>query len=310
MVQMLEPTRTALDLFNQTRRRGVAVALLARREWSGMNPHGDWEAQWLKALPRVSALVTVAQHAAAADGAASVPATLLEQGFPEPQLGAVDPRGFAGWVESADGQARVPLQTKLFEPVLRARQATGAEQDMLATGRLHLELLVRGAVAEAAAQASQAQLVGTKRTVAVWLDPPPYCQRCAVVTGRRVKPTTQFSRHKNCDGQVTVMSERDKRAGWGLDESKVTDLTDAQRRAIADGADTYQVINAKTALFNRRAGGKTGLTDDGLRTYSTRSHKTTKNKDPRLTPKGIYAQAGDDRAKAVELLRANGYILH
>jgi len=307
-MQQLEPPQATLELFSATRRRGMAASLMAQRAWRGITPNGDWAAQWLKELPRVAALVAVAQHGAAVDGSLSVGAALEEQGFPEQPLGMVNPKGFAGWVESVDGELLIPVETKLYEPILRARQSTGSPVEMLNAGRRHLDMLVRGAVADAAAKATSAQVTATRNAERVWYDPPPYCQRCAAITGRRMKwNSPEFKRHKQCDGQISTVSSRDDRRGWGMDDEQVTDYTEAQRKAIEDGADAYQVINAKTGLLDRRSGGRTGLTDGGLRTYQTRSRK----RDPRtrLTPKGIYAQAGDDRAAAVELLRANGYIL-
>lgn len=90
-------------------------------------------------------------------------------------------------------------------------------------------------------------------------------------------------------------------------------------QAIRDGADIYQVVNARRGMsakgkrpfvsadsFYRR------YTKEGLGKRSVwrqRGGKTDRYGIGRLTPEGIYAIAGGDRGVAEHLLRSNGYIL-
>ena len=92
------PPQATLDLYAATQRRSLATALGVRSLWGQIDPAGDWEAQWREMMPRAVLLTGAAQIGAATDGAASVAASLSRSGFPEPQLAAVDPRAFGGWV--------------------------------------------------------------------------------------------------------------------------------------------------------------------------------------------------------------------
>ena len=113
-----------------------------------MDARGDWEAQWVKRIPRLAALVAVSQHGAALDGIAAVAAQLTEAGHPEEPLEAVDPAAFAGWIERTDGSGAL-LTDALYSPVITARQADGAPEQMLEVGLRRLELIVRESIARA-----------------------------------------------------------------------------------------------------------------------------------------------------------------
>ena len=253
--------------------------------WGAIDPEGDWAAQWSRLVLDASLITASAQLGAAIDGAASVPASLVQSGYPEKQLATVNPAGFAGWMQ-ADNGAMVDLPTALYAaPVVRARMATGTIAEKMRAGLSMLEALVQVAVADAARHAATAQGAATANTVNVFYDPPPMCQRCAVIVGRRYKFGTQFARHPGCDGQTQIMSERDESQIPALGMDDVTDLTQAQRKAIEDGADFNQVVNTQSR-------------NPGLVTPRGR-----------LTPAGIYAEAGDDRQRAIDLLREHGYIL-
>lgn len=283
-----------LRLYSSTQRRSLRTAVAARALWRRIDPAGDWSAQWAKLSPRVLALLLVAQTAAAREGAASVAASLAEDGFPEDAVGSIVPRAFAGWVESADMGGVVPLEKALSASIISARLASGTPEQMLAAGERSLAALARTAVADAARHATQAQAVATPRATATWYEPPPYCQRCGVMIGRRVSPTAQFIRHPQCDGMVRVLSERDRRTLATASVDEITDLSKAQRQAIADGADLGRVVNA------HRQG---ALRDKGMLTTAGAGRGRMV-----MTPKAIYREAGDDRAAAIALLRKHGYI--
>lgn len=295
------PPQATLDLYAATQRRSLATMLAIRSLWDRIDAKGDWEAQWLKLLPSAVVVVGSAQVGAAADGAASVGAGLAQSGCPEDQLAAVVPARLAGWLEDPDSGAVATLDRALSAPVIHARMAPGTAREMLAAGRSRLEALAQVAVADAARQASGVQAVATARTVAAWYEPPPYCQRCAILIGKRVKPTTQFVRHPRCDGMVHVMSERDAAELPAVRVEDVKDLNRWQLKAIEDGADFQTVVNAQTSPRGGKLGG-TPLRELGTQTL------VSAGKTVRLTPKGIYRQAGDDRGAALDLLKQHGYI--
>ena len=295
------PPQATLDLYAATQRRSLAAMLAARAMWNRIDPDGDWDSDWSRLTPGAVVLVGSAQVGAARDGAASVPAGLAQSGFHEEQLAEVSPGGFAGWLEDPETGGAARLDRALTAPVIHARQATGSTAEMLLAGRVRLEAIVQAAVADAARHAASAQAVATTRTVATWYEPAPYCQRCAVLIGKRVKPTTQFVRHPRCDGMVQIISERDHEALPTVTSDQVTDLNRWQRQALDGGADFNQVANAQTALRDGRLGGSP--LRNGARTTIVGA-----NGKVRLTPRGIYEAAGDDRDRAVELLRQHGYV--
>lgn len=296
------PPPATLDLYRATQRRSLAAMLGVRSLWGRIDPAGDWSAQWSALVPRAVVLVGSAQVGAATDGAASVAAQLAQAGYAEPRLADARPAGFAGWLEDPDTGAAAMLDKALYAPVIHARRSAGATlEDMLARGRGALEALAQAAVADAARHATQVQAVATARTVAAWYEPAPYCQRCAVLIGKRVKPTTQFVRHPRCDGMVHVVSERDPRALAAPRVEDVKDLNRWQKQALEDGADFNAVVNAQTSPRGGKLGGSP------VRQNATQTLVGARGKI-RLTPKGIYRQAGDDTEQAIELLRQHGYL--
>ena len=328
------PQPATLDLFDATQRRALAATLGVRALWGQINPDADWMLEWSKLTPGAVVLVGSAQVGAATDGAASVGAALRQSGYPELQLAAVAPEAFGGWVESDRGFA-VPLDKALAAPVIHARMASGSKSEMLLAGRAMLETLARTAVTDASRHAVYAQGYATRNTVAAWYDPPPYCQRCAILIGKRVKIGTQFARHPNCDGQVEIMSERDHAEMPTVELDDISDLTDAQRRAVDDGADLNKVVNA---YRNSRMSAKwttEGTTRRGWASYVDReiarlrstvaretatqvgrrgavANYTVRRTGIRPTPGAIYDYAdrhGLSREETVRILHRSGYVV-
>ena len=265
--------------------------------WGRVEPLGDWQASWRRQLPTALALVSAAQLGAAKDGAATVSRELEASGFPERRLATVDPRAFVGWPQHAPGST---LAEVLHDaPLIAARAVPGDDVARLAVGAKSLEAVTQMMVSDAGRAAAQAQGVATERTVATWFDPPPYCPRCAVMIGKRVKLGTQFQRHPRCDGSVQHMSERDPRTMSAADLDDIKGLTKAERQALEDGADLGQVVNAKRG--RARGGSK-------LRNCGTQTLAGARRGQVRLTPKGIYQLADGDRDQALTLLRKHGYV--
>ena len=90
-------------------------------------------------------------------------------------------------------------------------------------------------------------------------------------------------------------SPPEKRYTTDIDASMIRDLTEAQRKAIEEGADLYRVLNAyrgtnsgsqRTSMFTTREASRGAL---------------------RPTPEGIYARA-KGRDHALTMLRQHGYL--
>ena len=121
----------------------------------------------------------------------------------------------------------------------------------------------------------------------------PCCSRCAILAGKVYRWSTGFQRHPGCDCSMiptTVASPLRQNPHDLVEAGQVTGLSKDDLRAIEDGADLNKVVNIRKL--------RAGLLDAG--------HALTRAGKP--TPAGIYRQAGDDRAKAVRLLRAAGYL--
>ena len=84
----------------------------------------------------------------------------------------------------------------------------------------------------------------------------------------------------------------------------VKDLNRWQKQALSEGADWSQVVNSTSGVQRSRGSSRSVLANNGLQTY----YGTGRGRQAKLSPKGIYAAAGDNRELALELLRANGYI--
>jgi hypothetical protein len=88
----------------------------------------------------------------------------------------------------------------------------------------------------------------------------------------------------------------------------IRDLTDAERKAIDDGADVSQVINSASGIYTATA---FGASVKATR-YGTTKRAAWRRQNPsqlvRLRPEAIYKLADGDRAKAITLLRQYGYM--
>lgn len=123
---------------------------------------------------------------------------------------------------------------------------------------------------------------------------PPSCSRCVVLAGRVYRWSDGFLRHPGDDCVTTPVREGDRELVDDpadlMRRGLVTGLSRADQKAINDGAGFSQVVNVR----NRKA----GLLEAG--------HALQRGGRP--TPAGIYRLAGDDREKALALLRQYRYI--
>lgn len=322
--------------------RGITLATLlsARKVWDRLGS-GDWDVAWRTLGQQLTALLVASQIAAGRRASGYVDAVVSELNLPDATEGHVSPNGLAG--VASDGR---PLASLLYEPVIAARMAGAAygldTEQALSVGRRHLDRIVTTQVADAGRAAeSVATVVRPKITGYVRMLTPPSCGRCAILAGRWYRWNAGFERHPGCDCRSIPASEDvagDLRTDPKLafERGQVRGLSKADAKAIADGADPAQVVNAHRGMSTAQVYGKTvkitteGTTSRGLagqrlgrlqREQAGFATRITRNgpemrsvtqrrsQVPRLRPESIYKAANGDRDEAIRLLRRFGFVI-
>lgn len=292
---MPAPAQVAEDHYAAQAGQAEAASILTRRVWRRMDP-ADLDASWARIVTRLALIVGSAQLGAARAGAAYVAAALAAVGADLEADGNVNPHRWAA--AASDGRA---LDSLLFSAVIRVKARIGVGEspaEALEAGRKRLDLLVRTQVADADRGAAGVAIAARPKVGYVRFVSPPCCQRCAVLAGRTYRWNAGFARHPKCDCRHWPAAEGEIPNGYksSIAPTEIKDLTEAQRKAIGDGADVNQVINSHRA--GRRT--KSGL-------YTSEGSILRKGKR-RLTPEAIYRLSAS-RDEAIALLRQYGYLL-
>lgn len=296
-------------LVREQEARALAVAT---RHWHRLGP--NWIADaWRERIPAVAAAVTDAQRTAAASALVSGALALGQQDqWAEPD-GIVDPDAFAGL--AADGRN---LDTLLRGPAITTRTliAGGVEPaEALAAGGRQLSMMVLTEIADAGRGAAGVQIAARPRVGYVRMLNPPSCSRCVVLAGRFYRWNQGFLRHPRCDCKhvPTMVTDQAEAFAEGLiddpyeafnrmseaEQNRV--FTNAGAQAIRDGADMYQVVNARRGMKYRGAFTTEGTTKHGW------AGQILRKGQKRMTPETIY-RLNPNREQAIEALRAQGYI--
>lgn len=260
---------TAANNHYERQARLIVVAVAAaRRAWNLNRPD--------LLVPTLASL----QAKAAQEAEAAVNAMVAEQGLVAPTVGALGLRAFTG---ASDGG---PLGSLLERADSLATLLAMAVTQIADTGRS----------AGGVALTARPKLSGYIRNVGSTC-----CSRCAILAGRFYRYSSGFERHPNCRCTMVPTTT----AGFGehietpddlFREGRITDLTNAQRGALEDGADISRVINA-----NRGGLSPVGR---GLRQTS----ELSRGGGVRLTPYSIYKLAST-RDEAIRLLGQHGYLV-
>jgi hypothetical protein len=277
----------------------------------------------VNALDRWSArafaqLITALQYTAAAAADGYVTAALLEQNIDPVANGQVNPYGFAG--TAGDGRS---LETLFDQPVIAAKTLIGQGLEPLTawtSARNTVQMMAVTAVQDAGRGAAGVASSARPRVSGfVRMLTPPSCSRCAVLAGRWYRYDAGFNRHPRCDC-IGVPANEDTSGDLRTDprqaveSGNVTGLSRADTRAITDGADVSQVINAHRGMYTADAYGQRvkatqeGVTRHGLAGQRLRAQGGSYGRTPRLRPEAIYRLAGADRAEAIRLLTRFGYL--
>ena len=279
-----------------------------RRAWSRVDERWISES-WAEALREFEAVITAAQVRAATYGAEYGAAALAEQGLYTPPNAFVRPAGFADI--SPDGR---PLRGLLYSPATTAKSliAEGASTSgALAAAGGRLDRILKSILSDTSRQAAGVDLAARPRVGYVRQLVGKSCPDCLILAGRYYRWNEGFDRHPGDDcvhvptteaaaSGVTVdpyahfnaMSAAEQDEFWGA----------ANAKAIRDGADIYQVHNAKRGMT------KTGIFTTEGTTRRGRASLGLARGQRRLTPEGIY-QMYPDRADALRALEQHGYVL-
>jgi hypothetical protein len=295
----------------------ASTARAVRSVWSGVDPD-DLERSWLARAALVAQLIRTGQLTAA--GSSEV--------WLRGELGEGEATVNPETAVAATGDLTVPLLYPLIVAMNRIGRGWTTAMSIL-SGAAFLEMVTRSLIADAGRIADMAGMIARPRVVSyVRVVELPACNRCIILAGAEYSLSEGFLRHPRCD---CTMAPKRPGDGWVPDlprdlygqmspEQQRKAFGQAAAKAIADGADIAQVVNARrgmtTATRYRRTVQATteGVTRRGL--YGSRRTKFEKVPGnrystataPRLMPEEIYRQA-EDREHAIRLLRRYGYLI-
>lgn len=276
----------------------------------------DLTAAWATAAPRILLVLTAAQLRSAQNALAYLPRLLAQTGQVAPAAAEVVPAAFAGI--ASDGRR---LDTLAFQSVVEAQRQLDAgvsAPEAIAAGRAVLDAIVQTQVADAGRLAtSVGAAVRPALTSYTRMPKTPCCKRCAVLAGKVSHWWAAFLRHPRCHC-INIPSREDRADDFRTDPAKlarsgaIRDLTAAERKALDDGADLGQVVNANRGMYSTVILGRNvqatreGTTARGLAGRRLAASGTRQAIRP--TPEQIYLDAAGDRAEAVRMLHRFGYI--
>lgn len=303
------------------RRISAGVTREATRLWRRV-ARGDIAGSWRLLSPRLFALLSAAQVAAARQSDGYAATVLAAQGVDDPPVGLLLPEAFAG-ITSTGGN----LVAALAEPVIAAKlglaQGWGIDRAMgyglaVLTRTVDTQVTDAGRAADSVATATRRRVRWYVRMVS-----PGACSRCIILAGRRYAWNDGFLRHPHCHCRHIPLAEdaddyrTDPRAYFDRLSADEQDQTfgKAGAQAVRDGADLAQVVNARAGMDT--IAGPTGRRRQTTRkvagrdVFATKTGTSRRGTSPgfRLMPEQIYREAGADRDEAVRLLRRYGYIL-
>ncbi|MFJ4987904.1 hypothetical protein ACIP9H_29385 [Streptomyces sp. NPDC088732] len=320
----MSPSPVAQAHAEARRRLASAAARAALQSWQKVDRDNIY-LSWMGLLASTVAIVAGGQLAAAQSTETWLHRLLGED--PErPESERIDPTAFTG----VDGGGR-PLALVLAAPMWAALRAVTQGKPVvqaMAHGHALLEAVVRTAVADAGRSADSVGMVSRPAVTSyVRVVEGGACSRCVILAGKEYGTSTGFLRHPRCHcGMEPVTRDHRPRP---QDPVVVYDqMSEAQRhkafgeaavKAIDDGADIAQVVNARRGMSTAVVyGQKLQTTSEGI-TRRGIAGKRLGNQGkvpgrrlqvsltPRLMPEEIYRLA-DDRAHAVRLLQRNGYL--
>lgn len=249
----MPPPETARGFYLRLQRLQLLLLASSRRAWAAMG--ADFDTSWAQVAPGLVTVTAAGQLAAARAATEYVPAVLEETGQPDQPQAQVRPQAFAG--VAADGRSLTGL---LYGAVVHAKTASGngaAPPAALEAGGRWLDTLVQTVTADAARQATQAEIAIRPGMGYLRMVNPPCCGRCAILAGRWYRYDAGFKRHPQCDCSQIPSTEE----GWQrlsisptelFDTGQVRGLTKRERDRLAAGEDLHKVINESRDMWRAR----------------------------------------------------------
>src|SRR5699024_5247725 len=269
---------------------------------------------WSEAMADVEPVVSRTQRKAAEAGASYGAETLVQSSgeYRAPE-GFVNPDAFAG-MSSSGAPLRVALMSPAYVTLSPIADGLSVAQ-ALSSGRSQLDGVISTQIADAGRLASGVDAASRAGVGYVRMLNPPSCERCIILAGRRYRWNQGFLRHPRCDCvhvQATVQKlQSAEDEGFLVDQYDYFDsLSEAEQNrifgkanatAIREGADMNRVVNARRGIS--AAGDTTGE----LSTYHGKRRAGLTFEGDRLTPQGIFNQAGS-REEARQMLERYGYL--
>lgn len=280
---------------------------------------------WGSVSPALERTVSRLQLDAATRGAGYGARTLADQGLYEAPEAWVDPSSLAG--VSSRGAS---LGAALYSAIPHTKDLISGgmpERQALARGREVLQMSAAAQVADAGRTAAGLDTFARPKVGYVRMLNPPSCSRCSVLAGRFYRNNEGFQRHPRCDCVHVPTTRTEAAESEGLihdpyayfeslsESTQDKTFGKAQAQAIRDGADLFQVVNARRGMSY--AGVSADGTRRGQKVVSDFTREGTSKralwgganpKGKRLTPDAIYAQ-GLPREATLDLLAKHGYLL-
>lgn len=321
---MLPPEVMSLARLHQTRQQRLALLVTdeARSAWSRLTP-GDVIGSWFRTVgPAVVGLVAEGQREAARGSQEYVAAAVNLQGDSPAPAGTVPPDAYSGY--ASGGQT---LDFLLEHPAFQVQAFVSggmAVADALGVGLHNLERMVATQIQDTARISTGVAMVNDRRVAGyIRVVSGSACSRCVILAGRWYAYSSGFLRHPHCScTNAPVKDHVEPQSPKALfDAMSPTQLrkagwTEADIKAVSEGADIYQVTNAHLSLRSMNIAGQqlqTTLAGSTRRGLAGQRLGAAKGKAAvRLTPESIYAEAqrlGWSRDETLTQLKRHGYII-
>lgn len=308
------------------RLQALAVAA-GRAAWRRVGV-ADIGASWQEAVASLLPVVEKLQLRAAVEGSGYVVDALAEQGSYSPPAAFVDPKSLVG--TAPDGRT---LEGLLYSPAANVKAWIGAgfpPSQALVMGQRNLDMKLSTAISETGGVASGMDIASRPRMGYVRMLSTPSCPKCVILAGKWYRWNTGFLRHPRCDCRH-IPAEENKSGYLTTDpyeyfkslspEEQKKAFTEAGAKAINDGADISQVVNARRGMKyagvsadgTRRGQSVTGaFTTEGTTkrgNFRANAPGGARTSGRRLTPEAIYQLNGNNREAALRDLEKYGYVL-
>ncbi|GGM04818.1 hypothetical protein GCM10010099_21160 [Streptomyces cinereus] len=337
---MATPTELGRTRYGQVTSTIRAIIERIQQIWKGMSASSIEDDLFGEEGAAIADAVVQGQMTVAEAAQAYIAAQMAAQGGSALAEATLVAGAFAGI--APDGG---PLETLLFLPAIgvRRRLAAGMPPDEAMLGGLaDMARYASTTIADTARSADQVAMAANPSCVAyVRVVQLPACSRCIILSGQMYSYSEGFLRHPNCDCQTLPLREHE----WpGVptpqqlfdrmpEREQRRTFTVAGARAIREGADVGQVVNARRGMdvahiYGRRLqvthegatrrsayGRSRDRAGDQFARFAGQRHGSATSmrysrstQSPRLMPEEIFRIA-DDRDEELRLLRRYGYIV-